>query len=87
MHVYGILLLQNFDSEFGVKVELAVTDERKKWEGQSRRAWQEHEQSVLSSAHQEWRKSQGILLKAEVDRARREWERETQKNTKVMRTL
>ena len=68
-----------------MRVELAVTNERGKWEEQSRRAWQEQERSLLVTAHQEWSKAQENVLKAEVDRARREWERHTDnKNTQVM---
>lgn len=66
-----------------MRVELAVTNERGKWEEQSRRAWQEQEQQLLSTAHQEWSRAQESVLKAEVDRARREWERENDKNTQV----
>ena len=66
-----------------MKVELAVTNERGKWEEQSRRAWQEQEQSLLATAHQEWSKAQESILRAEVERARREWERETDKNAQV----
>ena len=54
-----------------MRVELAVTNERGKWEEQSRRAWQEQEQQLLSTAHQEWSRAQESVLKAEVDRARR----------------
>ena len=67
-----------------MRMELAVTNERGKWEEQSRRAWQEQEQSLLTTAHQEWSKAQESVMKAEVDRARREWERETDKNSQVM---
>lgn len=67
-----------------MRVELAVTNERGKWEEQSRRAWQEQEQSLLTTAHQEWSKAQESVMKAEVDRARREWERETDKNSQVI---
>ena len=67
-----------------MRVELAVTNERGKWEEQSRRAWQEQEQRLLATAHQEWSKAQESVLKAKMDRARREWERETDKNMQVM---
>jgi hypothetical protein len=67
-----------------MRVELAVTNERGKWEELSRRAWQEQEQNLLATAHQEWSKAQESVLKAEVDRARREWERKTDKTTQVM---
>ena len=68
-----------------MRVELAVTNERGKWEEQSRRVWREQEQSLLTTAHQEWSKAQQSVMRAEVDRARREWERETDKTTPVRR--
>ena len=75
--------MQKFDSELAMRVELAVTNEREKWEEQSRRAWQEQEQRLLATAHQEWSKAQESVLKAEVERTRREWERQADKTTQV----
>ena len=81
-----LFLLQKFDSELGMRMELAVTNERGKWEEQSRRAWQEQEQSLLTTAHQEWSRAQESVLKAEVERARREWERQAEKTNQVLVT-
>lgn len=66
-----------------MRVELSVTNERGKWEEQNRRAWQQQQESLLTTAHQEWRKAQESIAKAEMEKARKEWEEETEKNTQV----
>ena len=67
-----------------MRVELAVTNERGMWEEQTRRAWQQREQGLLATAHQEWSKAQEIVFRAELEKSKREWEREMEKNKQVM---
>ena len=76
--------MQKFENELDMRVELAVTNERGKWEEQTRRAWQQREQGLLTTAHQEWSKAQEIVVKAELERSKREWEREMQKTKQVI---
>ena len=78
------LILQKFESELAMRVELAVTNERGKWEEENKRVWQQQQDRLLTTAHQEWSKAQESITRAELERARKEWERETEKNTQVV---
>ena len=76
--------LQKFEGELAMRVELAVANERGKWEEERKRVWQQQQQSLLATAHQEWSKAQESVLRAELERSRKEWERETENTKQVI---
>jgi len=60
--------------EGALSLELALASERGKWYEENRRAWQKQQQLLLSTAHREWSRAQEAVTKAEVERARKQWE-------------
>ena len=56
-------------------MEAVLASERGKWQEESRKTWQEQWRSLLSTAHREWSRAQEAVTKAEVERARRQWEK------------
>ena len=66
-----------------MRVELAVTNERGKWEEENQRLWQQRQDSLLATAHQEWSKAQESVLQAELERTKKDWEREIEKRKQV----
>ena len=66
-----------------MRVELAVTNERGKWEEQQKRTWWQQQDSLLATAHQEWSKAQEAVVKADMEKARREGEREARTTAQV----
>ena len=67
-----------------MRVELAVTNERGKWEEHHKKAWRQQQDSLLATAHKEWSKAQEAVVRAEMEKSKKEWEREAQKATQVL---
>jgi hypothetical protein len=57
---------------FAGKLEEAVASERKKWLSEERRAWEGRRDGLLLTAHKQWSLAQEPLLRAEVEKAKKE---------------
>ena len=66
-----------------VSLELALADERGRLQEESQRSWQKGRRSLLATAHREWTAAQEAVTRAEVKRARREWEEGRKEEVKV----
>ncbi len=66
-----------------MSLELALASERGKLMEESKRTLRKGQKSLLVTAHREWTKAQEVVTRAEVDRARRGWEREERGRTEV----
>ena len=63
-----------------MSLELALASERGKLLEESKKEWSKKQRTLLSSAHKEWSRAHEAVTRAEVERARKEWEEE-QKNS------
>ena len=66
-----------------VSLELALADERGRLQEETRRSWHKGRQSLLAAAHREWTAAQEVVTRAEVKRAKREWEEGRKEEVKV----